>query len=154
MQIRNIHSTNSETGEVTWTGVQLISLQPGRRHHFSPEWVEKHVDRGLATLSKKDITLHTVDGDMVFHIDHGPGRVCLHCGEKLLSEEDKSSYPAGHPKLGEAARAHVAKQHEGVASPNPSFPAGYKFKHYYGTTPDESVPTVNPKATQVTLEVV
>lgn len=110
-------------------GLRLVKLAASRRHHFSPEKVAELESEGFATRSNDAITLHTVDGDMVLHIDHAPGRVCSHCAEDLTSEV--------------AARAHVELAHQGIVSPDASHPAGYKMKNYYGVTADESVPTLN-----------
>jgi hypothetical protein len=153
MQIRNIHTKNAATGESLWTGIQLIKLAPARRHHFGQAWLDRHIDRGFVTKTDKDITLHTVDGDMKFSVDHVPGRYCLHCNAALPNEDSEGAYPAGHPKLGEAARKHVAKDHKGAKSPNPNHPHGYKNKSYYGATAAEDVPTINSEAKQVKLRV-
>lgn len=152
MQIRNIH-TKRPNNEVIWTGIQLIKLAATRRHHFGKTWIAKHIDRGFVTKTDKAITLHTVDGDMKFSIDHPPGRYCLHCDTALPNEDEDGGFPAGHPELGKAARAHVAKEHKGAKSPNPNHPHGYKHKPYYGATAAEDVPTINPNAKQLNLRV-
>ena len=152
MQIRNFSKFDQDTGDKTWSGIQLMALAKSRRHHFSPVWLERHIARGFVSMTDSSIVLHTIDGDMLFKIDHVPSRYCLHCGEKLHNEEDDAGgmlIRAGDSRLGAEAREHVKKKHTGKKSMNPSFPSGYKFKHYYGATADESVPTVNPKAKQI-----
>lgn len=134
---------NPDTKEVLWTGIELRKLAPGRRHHFTPKQLKVWGDRGWITKDENTITLHTVNGDRLFHIDHEPGRYCLHCGEFLKSEEDAGIYAQGSPELGKAARAHVAKKHDGVDSPDPRHPSGYKYKHYWGATADDSIPDLS-----------
>lgn len=146
MQLRE-YQTKNDAGESLLTGVRLEKLAEGRRHHFLQKTVDKYVSRDLMTQTDTALTLHTVDGDMVFNIDHPPTRVCLHCGEHLPNEDKAkggSFIPQGDPRLGMAAREHVAAKHKGKVSPDPQHPSGYKYKNYYGVTPDDSVPTVNP----------
>jgi len=145
MHLRDYFTQNS-LGESSLTGVKLEKLAEGRRHHFTERTVEKYESRGLITKDDKTLTMHTVDGDMKFSIDHPPTRVCLLCGEFLPNEdreEDGEFIPQGHPKLGAGARKHMEKEHKGKESPNPQFPLGYKYKKYWGVTPDDSVPTIN-----------
>ena len=149
MHIRNVHTKNDQTQEITWSGIQLLKLAPSRRHHFSPKQIDEWTERGFVTVNKKTITMHTIDGDMVFKLDHLPSRYCLHCGEALPNEDVDGNWPAGHIKLGEGARKHVAEKHSGKESPNSSYPAGYKYKKYYGATAADSVPTINPNAKQI-----
>lgn len=146
MHLRD-YFTKNKAGESLLTGVRLEALSGGRRHHFTETCVEKYEARDLITKTDKTITMHTVDGDMLFNIDHPPTRVCLLCGEQLPNEDrDGSNTPQGHPNMGAAARAHMEEKHKGEASPDPQHPLGYKYKKYWGVTPDDSVPTVNPKA--------
>lgn len=113
-------------------GLRLVKLAPHRRHHFSPEKVAELKDQGFCSITDTTLTLHTVDGDMPFNIDHTPGVYCCHCGDELPATEG-------------ACRAHVAEKHEGIESPDASHTAGYKVKLYYGLTPHDSVPDVNPR---------
>ena len=131
MILRKFFLDDPEVGERK-VGLRLVKLAASRRHHFSPEKVEELKSQGFMSVSDKKITLHTVDGDMLFTIDHTPGVYCCHCGDELPPTEG-------------ACRAHVAGKHEGVTSPDVSHPAGYKVKLYYGITADESVPTLNPR---------
>ncbi len=148
MHLRDYFTAN-DLGEQVLSGVRIEKLAKTRRHHFSYATVAKYEGRGLLTKTDTTITLHTVDGDMAFNIDHPPGRYCLHCQESLPDEhlEDGGAFiPQGDPRLGAGARAHVEAKHKGKKSPNPAFPHGYKMKNYWGVTPDDSVPTINPKA--------
>lgn len=144
MHLQKIYTESD--GETRWSGIRLLKLAPSRRHHFKPKMVDEYEKRGLATRTKDAITLHTIDGDMVFTIDHNPGRYCTHCGEALTNEEDSTTLPQGHPDLGKAAREHVAAKHKGKKSPDSSNPHGYKYKHYIGATAADSVPQSTPKA--------
>ena len=148
MQLRD-YFTNNKAGESLLTGVRLEKLAAGRRHHFGQSMIDKYEGRGLLTKTDTTITLHTIDGDMLFSIDHPPGRYCAHCGESLQDEnfeEGGEFIPQGNPKLGAGARAHVAAKHKGKTSPDVNHPSGYKMKNYWGATPDDSVPTINPLA--------
>ena len=147
MHLRDYFTAN-DINEQLLTGVRLERLSEGRRHHFTETTVEKYESRGLMTRTKTSLVLHTVDGDMVFNIDHPPTRVCLLCGAHLPNEDrDKGGefIPQGDPRLGAGARKHMADKHKGQASPK-EFPSGYKYKKYFGVTPDDSIPMVNPKA--------
>jgi len=147
MHLRDYFTIN-HLNESVLSAVRLESLAAGRRHHFGDASIKKYESRGLLTKTDSTITMHTVDGDMVFNIDHPPGRYCCHCGEAQQNENfDKGGdfIPQGDPRLGAGARKHVAEKHAGKTSPDPSNPSGYKMKNYYGVTPDDSVPTINPK---------
>lgn len=140
--------TKNEAGESLLTGFRLERLAEGRRHHFGPAQIAKYESRGLITKTDTTITMHTVDGDMLFNIDHPPGRYCCHCGEALQNEQTEEGgefIPQGHAKLGAGARKHVATKHKGKTSPDLNNPSGYKMKNYWGATPDDSIPTINPK---------
>ena len=152
MHIRTIMKKNPITQETLWSGIQLAKLAPSRRHHFIPKLLDEYVGRGFATITDKKIILHTIDGDMPFKLDHVPGRYCCHCNEALLNEdleEGGAAIPQGDPRLGAAARVHVAANHEGEVSPDRNNPSGYKYKMYYGATAEDSVPTINPNAPQL-----
>lgn len=148
MNLRDYFTRNG-VGESILTGVRLEALAEGRRQHFNDRLVEKYKSRSMLSVVGDDLIMHTVDGDMVFHIDHPPTRVCLHCGEYLPNEDREEGgelIPQGDSRLGAGARKHVAEKHEGEESPDPQFLSGYKYKKYYGCTPDTSIPDVNPKA--------
>ena len=120
MHLRDYFTKNS-AGESLLTGVRIEALPEGRRHHFTETSVEKYTAKGLMTKTDTTITLHTVDGDMLFNIDHPPTRVCLLCGEQLPNEDrDGNNIPQGDPRMGAGARAHMAEKHAGEASPKPA----------------------------------
>jgi len=149
MKIREVMTTDPATGEVAWTGIQLLSIPENRRQHIPQVWIDKHTARGFATLDENKLTMHTIDGDMAFTVDHSPGRFCCHCGEALANEDQEAGggfIPQGDPRLGAVAREHVASKHAGIVSPDPQNPSGYKDKMYYGLTAAKEVPTDNPNA--------
>lgn len=92
--------------------------------NFSTDFVTEYLQLGLMKLSGNALTLHVVhddyDVELAYQVKRAPGRYCLHCGEKLESDE-----------TGELARLHIALQHAGVESPDASVPAGYVWlKHF------------------------
>jgi len=80
---------------------------------------------GEGWLSRKGakVTIHGLDGDVVFAITQEPGRYCCHCGEKLPDDGD-----------GKAARKHVAEKHAGKTSPDAENISGYVMQNYYNCT--------------------
>jgi len=134
-----MHLRDYYTKEVL-TGVRLEKLPKGRRHHFNERMVAKYEAVGLITKNDKTLTMHTVDGDMKFTIDHPPTRVCLLCGE-FLPNEDRADggqfIGQGDPRLGAGARKHMEAKHKGEKSPNPEF---------WGCTAEDSIPDVNPES--------
>lgn len=92
--------------------------------NFSTDFVTEYLKLGLMELSSDVLTFHVVhDGNdvaLAYQVKRTPGRYCLHCGEKLESDE-----------TGELARLHIALNHAGVESPDASVPAGYVWlKHF------------------------
>jgi hypothetical protein len=94
-------------------GMKMLSAPKSGKHNFRKEWLEEH--RQFITKTDKRITLHTVDGDINFKIDHLPGRYCLTTGVKL---PDVSKDPKA-----EACRAHVKAQKSAVKTER--WPDGY-----------------------------
>lgn len=103
--------------------IQVIHTGVDAEQHFSKRMVDKGVAEGWITLGGGKLTLHAKPEDLEYTILRPPGRWCVHCGVKL--EDDQS---------GEAARAHVAAHHAGVASPDPRYPAGYAYPTHYKVT--------------------
>mgnify|MGYP003652305053 CR=1 FL=1 len=94
-------------------GMKILSPPNTGKHNFKKEWLEEHSH--FITKTSTHITLHTVDGDVNFKIDHMPGRYCLTTGVKL---PDASKDPKA-----EACRAHVAAQDNPVKTDR--WPHGY-----------------------------
>ena len=94
--------------------MKMLSAPNSGRHSFRKEWLEEH--RQFITQTDKRITLHTVDGDINFKIDHLPGRYCLTTKLRL---PDVSKDPKA-----EACRAHVKAQKSAVKTER--WPDGYK----------------------------
>jgi hypothetical protein len=94
-------------------GMKMLSAPNTGKHNFRKEWLEEH--RQFVTKTDERITLHTVDGDINFKVDHLPGRYCLTTGVRL---PDVSKDPKA-----EACRAHVAAQKFAVKTPR--WPHGY-----------------------------
>lgn len=88
--------------------------------NFSRRLVDAAIAEGWMTLSRGKLILHVKPEDLTYTIKRAPGHYCLHCGEKIESDV-----------LGTQAREHVAKHHDGVASPDPDWPAGYLATHAY-----------------------
>jgi hypothetical protein len=87
---------------------------------FSAQTVEIGTREGWLRVRDGRIVLDVKPEALVYTIRRAPGRYCLHCGEKLLDDEK-----------GALARAHVAQEHPGLASPDPSNPAGYEALHAF-----------------------
>ena len=151
MKIREVMTTDPANGEISWTGIQLVYIPEERFQEIPQRWIDKHVPRGFVSVDENTLTMHTIDGDMKFSIDHVPSRFCCHCGEALPNEDQEAggaAIPQGDPRLGAAARKHVADKHKGKVSPDLENPSGYKYKMFYGCTAHKDVPTVNPNADQ------
>lgn len=88
--------------------------------HFTENFLTGGEAEGWLERNGKKVTIHGLDGDVVFGIVQEPGRYCLHCGEKLADDGD-----------GRAARKHVADKHAGQVSPDAENAAGYVMQNYY-----------------------
>lgn len=74
------------------------------------------------TLSKGELILHTVDGDVKFNINHAPGRYCLTCDKQLPPNGVSGSEEEA--KAAKACRDHVA-EHGDDAVTTDRWPNGY-----------------------------
>lgn len=99
------------------------TLRAIRRQPLGGQWPE---------VNSGKLILHAEPEDLVFAIKRGPGRYCLHCGERL-HDETRSDLTRG-AKLGDAARQHVAEKHAGKPSPDPTEPSGYKWYDHFLVT--------------------
>jgi len=110
----------------TVNGIEITRLSPSGNQHFSPKLVAMgEIEQWLSiSKDKKHIVIHEAGGDIPFKILREPGRYCCHCGVKL--EDDNHLIAPG-----EAARKHVADEHEGEVSPDVFNPAGYEKINYF-----------------------
>ncbi len=91
-------------------------LRAGPRQNFSDRLVGGGILEGWIALKGDKLTLLTKPR-AVYRIKRKPGYYCSHCGEAMPGSQE--------------ARAHIADEHSGKKSPDPSNPAGYERIHYY-----------------------
>lgn len=89
-----------------------------RRQNFSERLIQTAIAEGWCSLGQGQLTLHVMPEDLVYTIERLPGVYCCHCGARLEAGD-------------RAARAHVAQQHAGAASPDPANPSGYRRVNAY-----------------------
>ncbi len=123
MKVQIIASAPNADGVKHPTGIKILSLPKSGLQRIPVPALDKHA--GYITLDPDKITYHTVDGDVVFNIIHGPGRYCLTCDEKLPDH-------GGNGTMLEAQRAaeclaHVAG-HGKKAETSDAWPKGYSHR--------------------------
>jgi hypothetical protein len=108
----------NKKGEVAHLDV-LIGQDVGKEWHPSQRVIDGGTAEGWLSIADGKVTIKTAPDadDHVFEIAARPGFYCCHCGELLQ---------AGN----EAAQAHVAENHSGEESPDPSNPAGYRQDNF------------------------
>lgn len=79
--------------------------------------IEGGAAEGWLSLGGGKVTIAAEGGDVVYAIERPPGHYCCHCDAKLDGEHQ--------------ARAHVASNHKGKASPDEKHPAGYRKDNFY-----------------------
>lgn len=94
--------------------------------NFSVNFVADGMAQGWLSISGDTLTLHAVPEDLHYRILRRPGRYCLHCAAQLPDDEK-----------GLLARLHVSTEHPGIASPDPSNPAGYEKLNHFECVLDE-----------------
>ncbi len=103
------------TGEI-----RVVSLPKGEKQRIHMKTLEEYADN--FTIEDEKFTLHTVDGDVVFHVIHKPGRYCITTGKRL------PDFAGNGTKL-EAQRAEICRKHvESLgdkAVKHPRWPHGY-----------------------------
>lgn len=85
--------------------------------NFSPRVLAKAEGEGWLTKTPTHVELKTADGIVKLKINRTPGLYCCHCNKP----QDDSG----------AAALHVKYVHEGVTSPDPANPSGYRRDNYY-----------------------
>lgn len=91
-------------------------LRSGALQNFSTRFVEQGMADGLLTLSGDRLVLHTKP-ELGYQVLRRPGYYCCHCNAPL---DDAAN-----------AKAHLDKEHNGKASPDPGNPAGYRRDNFY-----------------------
>lgn len=110
-----------------FAGLSVAHTGMSREQNFARATVEEGLELGYLSIGKGQITLHAVDGDLVYKIVRGPGRYCCHCAQRI-GEGGKGD------KSAEAeAQAHVVAAHAGIASPDKGNPAGYRWLRGFET---------------------
>jgi hypothetical protein len=66
-------------------GLRLIAPAP-EKHAFARQFVDDGLARGEVSLGKRRLTLHLVNGDLAYKIDHAPGRHVIDGEEVVLNE--------------------------------------------------------------------
>ncbi len=121
MRVKRIFVEGSvEAGEPVVSHLVIQTGEVGKAQHFSPNLIEKGAAEGWLSLGGGKVVITTADhlDDAEFEILNPPGAYCCHCGEKL----------EGGNEIG---AAHVAAEHEGEESPDPSNPSGYRVDNFY-----------------------
>lgn len=107
------------------TGLKILQMPKTGKHNFRKDWLQSEGVRRFVSQTNDAITLHTVDGDVVFNIDYPPGRHCLTCGEKLPD--------VGSDPFSDQCRAHV-ETHGATAEKTDRWPHGYIATNSFMTT--------------------
>src|SRR5262245_58132058 len=109
MLLKRIYHHDAHGHPTTLSHVEVKHTGPFPEQNFSHRLVNTGIAEGWMTLSRGELLIHAGDEDVVYTINRIPGRYCCHCGSSLAGEGE--------------ARAHVAAEHAGVASPDPQNPA-------------------------------
>ena len=105
------------------SGVRVLETK--RLQRLSQNVIDGGAREGWLSMGRGVITLHGVDGDVVYHIVRTPGGYCCHCEAPV---EIVRTIDADGLTLG--AR-HVRDVHGGAPSPDTSNPSGYRDEPYY-----------------------
>lgn len=112
MILKRLYDHSGETPVVN--GIKVLRAKATQ--HFSPNILETGQREGWMTVSGNVVTILS-DPPVVYRIVRVPGYYCCHCQRPL---DD-----------GGVARAHLAAEHDGEGSPDPSNPAGYRRDNFY-----------------------
>jgi hypothetical protein len=103
------------------TGVRVLDAPEA--YDFKPILMTIGTQEGWLTREEDTITIHGEDGDVAYRITQEPGWYCCHCGAPQ--------------ETGREAEQHVRAAHEGVTSPDPQHPAGYRDEPAYRTVRED-----------------
>ena len=131
MKVKTLSRPNSSTGVREIYGIQVVNLPKVGKQKLVPAWVDRF--KQFITQDAEKIVLHTVDGDVIFNIDHAcinnaPTRYCLTCNEVL---PDQRADP-----FAEQSRAHVAA-HGDSAEKSDRWPPGYMVVNSFECTVED-----------------
>lgn len=97
-------------------GVEVLKIT--NTQHLTGSFLEGGESEGWLSRSGDVIVIKNLKGsDVRYKIVRRPGYYCCHC-KKAVDD-------------GQSALIHLAAQHQGVTSPDPSNPAGYERINYY-----------------------
>lgn len=132
MKIR-IHAEKSELDGLTiaeqdalnrdpapWPISHVEILDAPAQQKLTQDFLDKGLVRGYISMGNGRITIEAKPEKVVYRIIRTPGLYCCHCGREL--ERSQKS---------EVAKAHIASEHSGVASPDKENPAGYRDDMFY-----------------------
>lgn len=100
--------------------ISLADTGTTPEQNFSDTLVLDGLRNNIIEIHDDELLLHVHPETLRYAINRSPGRYCLHCGERLEGDEN-----------GTMARLHVEMKHHGVASPDPTIPAGYVWLKEY-----------------------
>jgi hypothetical protein len=123
MRLKRLYAHAADGTPTTVRGIRV--LRASERQHFSPGLIDGGIREGWLSMGQGRLTLHGEAGDVVYQLVRTPGAYCCHCDARI---EDASVLVAPGFTRG---RQHVAQAHPGVASPDPTSPAGYRVESYY-----------------------
>lgn len=104
-----------------------IEGDPPERHHFPVDMVTKAVGEGWISLNQGRLTIHTLDGDVIYRIDRTPGAYCCHCGQRI------GDGPAATSREADRRRTHTDECCDGADHPA-EWPGGYEVINYFDCT--------------------
>ncbi len=121
----------TEGGKREIYGLDILNLPKQGKQKLTKRWLGIH--RKFISQDEKTITIHTITGDVIFHIDHGlvngaQTRYCLTCNEVL---PDGRADP-----FAKGCREHV-KGHGGKAETSERWPHGYMVVNSYECTVED-----------------
>ncbi len=115
-----------EAGRVTnplpIVGMQMLDTGTTPQQTFSRDYVNRGVQQGWLSMGRGKITLSCTEADgtpqedFVYTILRTPGGYCCFCNASIEIDQ-----------YGEIGKRHVAEFHDGLASPDPSNPLGFRL---------------------------
>ena len=132
MKVR-ILARRLEDGSKVPTGEIRVEELP-EKQRLNAATLEKFADH--FTIEEDKFTLSTVDGKIIFHIKHHPGRYCITCGTRLPDF-------GGNGRKIETMRAKQCRDH--VATHGKEAMKSEKWPHGYVNRPNTYTCTVEDK---------